>query len=199
MNAAPKRGMTGRMTPPLGERGASGAVRSTLRLATPADAVEIEAVHWAGLEGAYLGRVPGWREEPRVVDDRVRRWTGWPGDPEIDTVVAESHGTIVGFCTLRACTQPDLDERPRGEMPTLYVHPEHWRRGYGRKLCLEILRRARDRGFSSVVLWVMEVNERARLFYEGIGFRFDGTSQPVTESKTPLMAHRYSIEIAALE
>ena len=43
MNAAPKRGMTGPMTPPLGERGASGAVRSTLRLATPADAVEIEA------------------------------------------------------------------------------------------------------------------------------------------------------------
>lgn len=39
-----------------------------------------------------------------------------------------------------------------GEMPTLYVHPSHWRLGYGRQLCLETLRRAEERGFSSVVL-----------------------------------------------
>lgn len=167
----------------------------TIRLGTVADAEEVEAVHWAGLEGAYLGRVPGWPEEPRVVPHRVARWTGWLADPDIDTVVGESHGNLVGFSTLRPCTAPDLDATHHGEMPTLYVHPKYWRLGYGRRLCQETLRRAEARGFSSVVLWVVDVNERARRFYESLGFSFDGTSRPVEESRAPLTAHRYLIEM----
>lgn len=71
----------------------------TIRLGTVADAEQVEAVHWAGLERAYLGRV--------------------------------------------------------------------------------------------------DVNERARLFYESLGFRFDGTTRPNRESKAPVAAHRYFIEIGS--
>lgn len=168
-----------------------------IRIGTVADAEEVEAIHWAGLEGAYLGRVPGWPEEPRVIPHRVSRWRSWLGDPDIDTLVADSHGALVGFSTLRPCTEPDLDADTHGEMPTLYVHPEYWRLGYGRQLCLETLRRAGERGFSAVVLWVVDVNEGARIFYESLGFRFDGTTRPNEESQAPVAAHRYFIEIGS--
>ena len=33
-------------------------------------------------------------------------------------------------------------------------------------------------GFGSASAWVLETNARARLFYEGHGWRCDGTSKP---------------------
>lgn len=42
-----------------------GHARLLLRAGTVADAEMIEAVHWSGLEAAYLGRVKEWPERPR--------------------------------------------------------------------------------------------------------------------------------------
>jgi ribosomal protein S18 acetylase RimI-like enzyme len=171
----------------------------TLRAGTVSDAEEIEAVHWAGLEGAYLGRVPGWPAEARIIADRTSRWRQWLAAPEIDTIVAECQGRIAGFCTLRPDTESHFGATTQGEMPTLYVHPNYWRRGFGRRLCLEGINRARERGFSSIVLWVVYVNERARLFYERLGFRPDGTCRSIPEYEAALTAHRYSIEVRLVE
>ena len=171
----------------------------TIRRGTIADAEAVEAIHWAGLEGAYLGRVPGWPEEPRVIPERISRWRGWLSDPVIDTVVAESHGSLIGFSTLRPYDGSDLDATTYGEMPTLYVPPSHWRLGCGRQLCLETLLLAEERGFFWVVLWVVDVNERAHRFYESFGFRFDGTIRPIEESQAPVTAHRYAIQIASVK
>ena len=54
-----------------------------------------------------------------------------------------------------------------------------WRRGYGRELCAWAFEATRARGFDEMALWVLEENAAGRQFWEGMGFRADGTSAPV--------------------
>jgi len=168
-----------------------------LRAGTVADAERIEAVHWSGLEAAYLGRVQGWPETPRDIGERVNRWREWLLASDIDVIVGEVDGEIVGFCTVRSGADDDLDPVSEGEIPTLYVHPGHWNRGYGRKLCFEALRTAGDRGFASVCLWVVDVNERARDFYLRLGFTPDGGTKLEAHAVEPYTASRYRISLHA--
>lgn len=168
--------------------------RLHLRDGAPADAEEIEAVHWAGLEGAYLGRVRGWPEAPRDVGARVAIWRTWLEDPEIDVVVGRVDGGVVGFCALRPGADADLGPEV-GEIATLYVHPDHWSRGFGRELFRASLTRAAERGFTSMVLWVVDVNERAWRFYRRLGFAPDGGEKITEYSIEPLLARRYRMAL----
>jgi len=170
-----------------------------LRAGTVADAERIEDVHWSALEAAYLGRIRGWPMTPRDVRARVGRWRDWLLDPDVDVIVGEVDGQLVGFCSLRPGTDDDLDPVTEGEIPTLYVHPEHWSMGYGTRLCVAALRKADDRGFASVCLWVVDVNERARDFYLGIGFATDGTTKLDPDTIEPYTASRYRISLSALK
>jgi ribosomal protein S18 acetylase RimI-like enzyme len=172
-----------------------GHSRLLLRAGTVADAERIEAVHWSALEAAYLGRVQGWPETPRDTGERVNRWRDWLLASDIDVIVGEVDSEIVGFCTVRPAAANDLDPVTDGEIPTLYVHPEHWSRGYGRSLCSEALRSARDRGFVSVFLWVVDLNERARDFYLSLGFTPDGGTKLEAHAVEPYTASRYRISL----
>jgi len=172
-----------------------GGKQLVLRRGTRADAEEIEAVHWFSLEAAYLGRLRGWPETPRDIGDRLKRWRSWLSDTAIDVIVGVEGHSIVGFATLCRGRDPDLDPVTAGEIPTLYVNPEHWRKGYGRSLCEEALRLAAHRGFESVVLWVVDINERARLFYQQLGFAPDGAVTLTGPSADRVTARRYRVSL----
>ena len=169
--------------------------RLRLRAGAIADAERIEAVHWLSLEAAYLGFFEGWPEAPRDIGERVTRWREWLVAPDIDVIVGEVDGKIVGFCTLRAGADTDLDPLTEGEIPNLYVHPDHWSKGYGRRLCWDALRTARDRGFVSVCLWVVDINKRARDFYLEFGFTPDGGPKLQAHPVAPYTATRYRITL----
>ena len=175
-----------------------GQSRLCLRHGTVADAKRIEAVHWSALEAAYLGRIRGWPKTPRNVPDRVKRWQDWLADPDIDVIVGEVDGEMVGFCAVRPGTDDDLDPLTDGEVPTLYVHPDHWSRGYGRSLCFEAFRSAAKRGFLSLSLWAVDLNERARDFYLRLGFTPDGRKKLDPDTVEPHTASRYRISLTAV-
>lgn len=166
-----------------------------MRHARADEAEAVEALHWASLEAAYRGRIPGWPEQPRRVHERRERWSRWIGDPDIHTVVALASGGIVGFYTLRGATDTDLDPTDVCEMPTLYVAPERWRRGCGRALCQHAIGVGAGHRFRAMVLWVLDVNVRARAFYQALGFLADGRSGPVPESTYPLTVSRFRIDL----
>jgi ribosomal protein S18 acetylase RimI-like enzyme len=84
-----------------------------------------------------------------------------------------------------------VDPEVVAEMPTLYVRPDLWHRGYGRALCTEALTRASARGFRSLTLWVLEMNLHARRFYGAVGF----TREEVTKADEDLVARRYRIAL----
>jgi ribosomal protein S18 acetylase RimI-like enzyme len=170
--------------------------RYPIRDARPEDAEAISAVHEASREVLYRGRLPDEIVDVLSPEERLQRWNEWLSDPDVATVVGEEDGRIVGFSTVRAAVDPDLDASTVAEMPTLYVHPAYWRRGWGTVLCGEIERRSAQQGFALLTLWVMEMNERARAFYVASGFEEDG-AEKLAEAPDPiaLKALRYRKEL----
>jgi len=104
---------------------------------------------------------------------RVKRYLKWlMKHAKGGFFVAFVDGKPVGFLAL----QPDC--RFHGEtIPEIHefvVHPDYQRLGIGHRLMEEALNFLREQGFSRVALWVGEKNEKARRFYERLGFRVTG-------------------------
>jgi ribosomal protein S18 acetylase RimI-like enzyme len=93
--------------------------------------------------------------------------------------------------TLGAARDPDLDASRTGEIWGIYISPDHWRRGIGRRLAEEAERILTSRGYERAVLWVLEANQQARRFYEAMGFSPDGQSKDI-DWGTVLKAVRYA-------
>jgi ribosomal protein S18 acetylase RimI-like enzyme len=168
------------------------ATNLKVRDATAADAVEIEAVHQASREAAFRGRLPLDVINSMDQAERLERWHAWLADPAISTLVGIENGAIRGFCTLKAALDGDLDPHRVAEMPTLYVDPGSWRKGFGHDLCRAVEARAVELGFEELTLWVLEVNAGARRFYSAVGFRHDGaTKMDDGPIPAPVLALRY--------
>jgi GNAT superfamily N-acetyltransferase len=65
-------------------------------------------------------------------------------------------------------------DRQVAELYALYVHPAWWSTGTGRALMDRVLAKVRMSGYTSITLWVLEANARARRFYQQAGFAPDG-------------------------
>ena len=63
-----------------------------------------------------------------------------------------------------------------GALTALWVDPRFRSRGVGTALVEAVLDWATDQGFSQVLLWVTEVNEKAQSLYERQGFARTGRS-----------------------
>ena len=123
------------------------------------------------------------------------RFLKWLGADGMDGFVAEQDGRVVGFTLLRSARDEDCPPDV-GEIPTFYVAPDFWRQGVGRALCTMTLDCARDRAMSAVCLWVIDGNDRARRFYEAVGFNADGREKVDTELVgAPLREVRYRHEL----
>ena len=144
---------------------------------------------------------------PANAAPRARTWQRWIERERTSTLVSLDGATLTGFCTLHpapdesgtggptvvtgvgAGADADADGSigaettssaaagPWGEIASFYVLPSEWRRGTGRRLGQRAVADARTRGFSEVMVWVLETNARARSFYESLGFRPDGESK----------------------
>ena len=57
-----------------------------------------------------------------------------------------------------------------GEIVTIYLLPDYMGRGIGSQLMRACIEELEFLGYSEILLWVLEDNIRARLFYESHGF-----------------------------
>lgn len=148
-----------------------------IRRAQADDAADIAAIHLSSLRAAYAGLIPDdllrLMFEPRDTNGRIRLWRRWIEGSRIRTVVAGVDGAVAGFCAMHPVRDPSVPAG-LGEITAICVHPAHWRHGFGRRLCEEMIGEAHERGLAEVVLWVLESNARARRFYESLRFRTDG-------------------------
>jgi mycothiol synthase len=123
-----------------------------IRTFRPGDEPAILAVADAALP---VDRPPGMTRLDMVhAVDRIA------GDPE-GTLVAFENDTIVGYCT------PRHDD--------LTVHPDHRRRGHGRRLVAAALDLERSRGLSHLVLYGPADKEPAAGFIKALGFTYQSS------------------------
>jgi len=134
-----------------------------VRLATAADAEDLADVHVTTWQRAYRDVFP---PEFLAGLDRHRRiqwWRRMIDDGGEVHVVGDQR--VVGFCSAGRS-----EDAGWGEIFSIYVHPDHWRSGYGGELLVAGEEKLRAAGFDRALLWVLEGNDGARRFYERHGW-----------------------------
>jgi ribosomal protein S18 acetylase RimI-like enzyme len=159
-----------------------------IRPGTPDDAEAVARVHVETWQAAYADVLPREGLEQLSGERAARRAELHRQAPPI---VAEVNGEIVGFVSVGAAHDDDAD----GELYAIYVHPDHWDRGFGRDLIVAGEARLRELGHTHAVLWVLEDNPRARRFYELAGWRADGTKRPIEIFGVEVAEVRYEKEL----
>lgn len=133
----------------------------TIRRMTESDSKAIGELYTAAWKEGYKGLLPQ-KYLDELTPDKINRVI------DDGSFVILDGGRIVGHCHARAADEPEM--RGWGEIHTMYVHPDYWRKGYG----TAVFKRAEDwlyeRGFDDVYLYVLEGNERAERFYKAQGF-----------------------------
>jgi ribosomal protein S18 acetylase RimI-like enzyme len=152
---------------------------AVVELADRSGAVELAALNLRAAVAAY-GHIFPPEAPPPTVDELAAMWQHWLGD-DWDrgrrAFVARLAGDSIGV----VLTGPDLEHPELGHLARLYVDPDHWGRGVGGRLYATALDQLRRDGFPAATLWTLEANERARSWYERLGWRITGARKPVYE------------------
>lgn len=158
----------------------------TIQPATDDDAAVLASVQTAAWRTTYYEfATPAYLNNMCNAND-ARRWRDIVHDPHSRILVALLHGLGTGFVRFGDSRNEDTDPTQTGEIHAIYILPQYWRAGIGRRLCAAACRALTDQGFRDCILWVIEQNAHARRFYEAMGFTDDGTrssvdmGQPVT-------------------
>ena len=113
-------------------------------------------------------------------------------------LVAEVDGKVVGRIRMAWAGQADSFVNPgEAQLRSMYVHPDHWRKGIGTALVEKAFERVPSR-FHAFVVEVFEDNESAFGFYRDLGYYFveESTLGPedisiLTEDRKTLIMRKY--------
>ena len=131
--------------------------------------------------------------------DRLPLWRQLLAHPDrgrSDVLVAAGDDGICGFSSFGPTRDEDLDPDRVAEVRAIYLAPRSMGQGIGRALMTASIERLILLGFEQVALWVLDVNERARRFYEIAGFRPDGASKVDDRDELSLAELRYRRPLA---
>ncbi len=138
-----------------------------IRPAVPEDAGAIARVHVAAWQTTYRGLMPDAILDSLSVERRRDWWQTIIGGPEqVEVVIAEDGGKLVGFASYGA--ERENDPVYRGELHAIYLLQEHQGQGLGRLLIRASAEGLLRRGLNSMLVWVLSTNP-ARSFYERLG------------------------------
>ena len=117
--------------------------------------------------------------------DAIRgRWRGWLESAPSDVLVAVERSAIVGVVKVEGTT-----------LRSLFVTPNLWGRGIGRRLHDLAVSRIESTGSSTATLQVLAENDRARRLYERAGWYPTGRTEPSPFPPNPvLMEYQLALE-----
>ena len=157
-----------------------------IRRAAPADAEEMAETAIAAWGAGFRGIVPD-HVDPRASwrPERLEQRLASPSIESGEIIVAEVEGAVRGLVLYGVSR--DADAAPdEGEVIALYVHPDHWRAGLGRRLVSAALERLAGAGLEQAIVWTLAESPRNLAFYEALGFRRDGGEQRRESFGSPL-------------
>jgi ribosomal protein S18 acetylase RimI-like enzyme len=168
--------------------------RPSVRAATVLDAPELAAIHARSWQAAYQDLLP--QEFLSKLDlsngteqwERALRAAEWP---KAGVMVAVPGPEMVGFARFAPARDSGEDTTLVAEIRQIYIAPEVWGRGLGKRLMSTALARIASSGYSQATLWVLDSNSRARRFYERCGWRQDGASRCNDSYGFPIADVRY--------
>ena len=80
---------------------------------------------------------------------------------------------VIAYSRFYPSVDPDDDQGRVATIGSMYLDPEFWRKGIGRRLMETVLETAKSHDFTETTLHVLASNKRARAFYENLGWELD--------------------------
>ncbi len=152
-----------------------GSFSSVFREATLDDVAGLAEVQVSSWKTAYQGKIPPSYLGGMTVVQEAKEWIRILQNSTTKTILAQQTDKgVVGFVNFGNYRDDDLPKDEVAEIRALYVHPEHWRKGIGKKLTELAIQDCKKSGYKQLVLWVLDSNESAQLFYQSLGFQLDG-------------------------
>lgn len=146
------------------------------------DAAAVARVHVSAWRAAYAEHMPADYLASLDPDAFRSRWEQGIQAGRTSSLI-ERDGQVAGFAMYGGSR--DADALPStGELFAINLDPSYWRMGLGRALLAVTVSRLREAGFIDATLWVLHGNDRARRFYEALGWSADGAEKrdPITPS-----------------
>lgn len=113
-------------------------------------------------------------KESEIPDEEWTKRSGrWSSDGAVGLLAYDGDSV----CGMVFCFT-DQERRERGHIVSMWVDPEFRRVGVGRLLIDSIAAWAKGRGMRELKLMVTSVNHAAIAFYERMGFRMSGKTEP---------------------
>jgi len=159
---------------------------SEIRVATVQDAGAIARVHVESWQTTYAGIVPEAYLSSLDVVQRESSWQEWLG-LDVDVFVAEVEGEVVGFVGGGAIRDPV--EGFDAELYAIYLLREAQRRGIGMALLKRVAGSLMERGFGSMVAWVLEDNSSGWFYSRSGGVRVASKEMEVGGVMLPVVAY----------
>lgn len=144
-------------------------METEIRHAGFADSHEISKIYALSWKMAYRGMIPQDYLDALSEDYWTPKFQKWLSEGTLRAEILSEGGVSAGaaaFGRSRDETLPDW-----GEVVSLYLRPEVFRRGFGTLLMEEAFRFFRENEYRDCYLWVLRENERAQAFYRSLGFR----------------------------
>lgn len=137
----------------------------SIRPATERDAIAIAHVHVQSWRTTYAGIVPAEYLATLNEAERALQWRDWL-TRGIPVYVADLDGEIVGFISGGAIREPL--QTYDAELYAIYLLEPAQRQGTGSALLKKLAESLSGKGFTSMIVWVLEKNP-SRHFYEESG------------------------------
>lgn len=153
---------------------------------TAFDASRIYAMSW---KSAYRGIVPDDYLDLLPLDRWESKLGGDYTDKFREDYILSDGGVFIASSSI--CEARDKAYSGWGEIMSIYVMPEYFRKGYGKALFSFALERLSEMGYHNIYLWVLEENIRARKFYEANDFHANGDSALLNIGGKELIEIRY--------
>ena len=165
-------------------------MRIDIRTAADSDITAVCGVINDGWRACYSGILPDEVIE-RYADGRAESLAKLLSDSDTVMYVLECDKVVRAVCTAVRCTSGRY--RDYANVVQLYVAPNEYRKGLGRKLLSHTLRALREKGYKNAVLDCFEKNTAARRFYEKFGFEFVKNEASTVFADTEISV--YTIEL----
>jgi GNAT superfamily N-acetyltransferase len=147
-----------------------------IRPASIADAKAIATLHGRSFLATYPDLSKTIAATKQGLSRRVALWTERLENPPpgCATFVAHEDLRIHGFVFVGPSGDEDHKDDSISRVFSIHVDPTRWGGGIGRRLLDHALGFLKSSGFKEATLWVVAGNDRARQFYEALGWHLDG-------------------------
>jgi GNAT superfamily N-acetyltransferase len=133
----------------------SVGIMISIRAATEHDAVAISHVHLQSWRTTYAGIVPDEYLATLNEAERVILWRQWLSR-DIQVYIADLDGETMGFISGGAIREPV--QNYDAELYAIYLLEQAQRQGIGTALLKELAESLLSKGFTSMIVWVLEKN-----------------------------------------